>query len=249
MGKVVAHFRSHLQILSESERLVLFYVDNHIDQMENINLVQLANITKVSTTTVIRMCQKIGLEGYSEFKYILKELKGDSITYDKDFISSFIFQLTETINSVNTNDLQRMANIIKQAKSVFIVSVGLTKSIGEYATQRLIQTNKPTMHAYESHLIDLLPNLIKNNDVVIFISTSGKTNTLIDAAQKLRFTGANLFSLTNAADSKLSQLTNFNLSSSFKTQTFSGYDITPRTPLSMLVDLLIEKYLIEAIYK
>lgn len=243
MGKVIATFHSEMEQLSESEKLVLYYLDNHIDDIDALTLVKLAEATRVSTTTVIRMTHKLGLEGFSDLKYRLKQMnQPKTITYSS-FIQEYIPFLTETFDQIDPTRLKRMGNIIKQAPSIFIVSVGLTKTVGEYASQRLIQANKPAMHAYESHLIDLLPNLLKPNDVVIFISMSGETQTLIQSVKKLRFTGAQLFAFTNAADSTLSQLVHFNLSTAFPTESRSGYDITPRSPLFVLIDVLIEEYL------
>lgn len=243
MGKVIATFHNKIAHLSESEQHVLYYVDNHIDEMEKMTLVKLAEATLVSTTTVVRTCQKIGLDGFSDLKYQVKRLRDQPPMMYRSFLHDYLPYLTKTINQLDSNQLKRMGNIVNQAPSIFIVSVGLTKTVGEYASQRLIQANKPAMHAYESHLIDLLPNLLKPQDVVIFISMSGETQTLIQSVQKLRFTGAQLFAVTNAADSTLSQLVHFNLSTEFPTESRSGYDITPRSPLFILIDILIEEYL------
>lgn len=60
MGKVIATFHSEMEQLSESEKLVLYYLDNHIDDIDALTLVKLAEATRVSTTTVIRMTHKIG---------------------------------------------------------------------------------------------------------------------------------------------------------------------------------------------
>lgn len=243
MGKVIATFHDKIVHLSESEKLVLFFVDNHIDEMEDMTLVKLAEATLVSTTTVVRMCQKLGLDGFSDLKYQVKGMREQAPIVYTSFLHDYLPYLARTIEQIDANQLKRMGNIVKQAPSIFIVSVGLTKTVGEYASQRLIQANKPAMHAYESHLIDLLPNLLKPQDVVIFISMSGETQTLLQSVQKLRFTGAQLFAVTNAADSSLSQLVHFNLSTEFPTESRSGYDITPRSPLFILIDILIEEYL------
>jgi hypothetical protein len=40
-----------------------------------------------------------------------------------------------------------------------------------------MQVNKPTSYVYESHIIDLLPNMVQSNDLIVFISSSGETGT------------------------------------------------------------------------
>jgi RpiR family glv operon transcriptional regulator len=162
---------------------------------------------------------------------------------EKNVVRKYIYHLHELLDSIDHKQLERMAQAMLQAKMVVVVSVGLTKGLGEYIGKRLIQIHKQTMYVYESHIIDMLPNLLNDNDVVLFISMSGETQTLVKAAEKLRFTGARLFSVTNAGESTLSQLTHFNISTRMPTSSYSGYDITPRSPLVLLLDILIETYL------
>jgi RpiR family glv operon transcriptional regulator len=243
MGKVLERFAPKLNSLSDSEKHVVYYIDNHFQSAKQHNLVQLAQAVNVSTTTVVRTCKKLGLEGFAELSFILRSLDPDKGVKVDDLVTKYVRHLHESLDSIDHKQLERMAQIMLQAKMVVVVSVGLTKGLGEYIGKRLIQMQKQTMHVYESHIIDLLPNLLHDNDVVLFISMSGETQTLVKAAQKLRFTGARLFSVTNAVESTLSQLAHYNLSTRVPTSSYSGYDITPRTPLVLLLDILIETYM------
>ncbi|PZE21153.1 MurR/RpiR family transcriptional regulator [Paenibacillus xerothermodurans] len=243
MGQVVDRFGSSLNNLSDAEKHVLYYIDNHFEAAKKLNLVQMAEAVNVSTTTVIRTCKKLGLAGFSELSYILRSLDADNALDTDNLVMKYIHNLHESLDNIDHTQLERMAHAMLQAKMVVVVSVGLTKGLGEYIGKRLIQIHKQTMYVYESHIIDLLPNLLHDNDVVLFISMSGETQTLVKAAEKLRFTGARLFSVTNAAGSTLSQLTHFNISTRIPTSSYSGYDITSRSPLVLLLDILIETYL------
>jgi RpiR family glv operon transcriptional regulator len=243
MGQVLARFGTKLSDLSDSEKHVVYYIDNHFESAKKLNLVQLARAVSVSTTTVIRTCKKLGLDGFTELSYILRSLDINNALKKENLVRKYIHHLHELLDSIDHQQLERMAQTMLQAKMVVLVSVGLTKGLGEYVGKRLIQIQKQTMHVYESHIIDLLPNLLNNNDVVLFISMSGETQTLVKAAEKLRFTGARLFSVTNSAGSPLSQLTHYNISTRVPTSSFSGYDITPRSPLVLVLDILIETYM------
>jgi RpiR family glv operon transcriptional regulator len=243
MGQVLARFGAKLNDLSDSEKHVLYYIDNHFELAKKHNLIQMAQAVNVSTTTVIRACKKLGLNGFAELSYVLRSLDINNVLDEENMVTKYIYHLHELLDSIDHKQLERMAQAMLQAKMVVVVSVGLTKGLGEYIGKRLIQIHKQTMYVYESHIIDLLPNLLHDNDVVLFISMSGETQTLVKAAQKLRFTGAHLFSVTNAGGSTLSQLTHFDISTRVPTSSYSGYDITPRSPLVLLLDILIETYL------
>lgn len=71
MGKVAERFVEDITNLSDSEKYIFYYADNHIEQVKNITLTNLAEILNTSNTTIIRMCHKLGLQGFSEFKFIL----------------------------------------------------------------------------------------------------------------------------------------------------------------------------------
>lgn len=71
MGKVAERFVEDITSLSDSEKYVFYYIDNHMEQVKNMTLTSLAEILSTSNTTIIRMCHKLGLQGFSELKFIL----------------------------------------------------------------------------------------------------------------------------------------------------------------------------------
>ncbi|MBC1474580.1 MurR/RpiR family transcriptional regulator [Listeria grandensis] len=244
MGKVAERFVEDITNLSDSEKYVFYYADNHIEQVKNITLTNLAEILNTSNTTIIRMCHKLGLQGFSEFKFILASFSNQKKTRENGSLKEdYLAQLTQTIHAIDLPKMDYIATKILNASTVIVVSVGLTKMIGEYIGKRLIQVQKPTMYAYESHIIDLLPSFIKPNDVILFVSMSGDTKTLVQAAQKLEYSGCFMFAITNHGDSALSQLMDTNLSSDIPTVSYAGYDITSRSGLMIQADILLEVYL------
>ncbi|WNB92600.1 MurR/RpiR family transcriptional regulator [Bacillus sp. NEB1478] len=242
MGKFLDQFGNSLSNCTPTEKQVLYYIDQHLDKAKKLSLTEIAKVNNVSTTTIVRMSHKLGLEGFSELKYILKTIENQTLMndnpvdrYKDEFISAF--------ETINLNDLEKLSEKIKNAKRVMVVGVGLSKMMAEYFSKLLMQTNKQTHYTYESHMIDLLPNMVEPDDLIFFISSSGETKTLVQAAEKLTYKVVDTAAITNSSDSTLGKMVKTNLSMTVDRVKFAGYDITARSTLMLLIDLLFERYL------
>jgi DNA-binding MurR/RpiR family transcriptional regulator len=117
--------------------------------------------------------------------------------------------------------------------------------IGEYFSKLLMQVNKSTVYAYESHIIDLLSNKIDSNDMVIFISSSGETKTIVKVAEKLKFQNRQTAAITNTSDCTLAKLVSVSVSANAHPVQYAGYDLTARSYMMLLIDILFESYLLQ----
>ncbi|WP_417898716.1 MurR/RpiR family transcriptional regulator [Bacillus haimaensis] len=245
MGRVIERFGPAVPSLSHSEKHVLYYIDDHLDIAKNIPLTEMAEANNVSTTTIVRMCHKLGLEGFTELKYILKTLDQDHIPSDENIIKRHQQDLDSMLGQLSIDDINRITQLMVKADKIVIVAVGLSKMMGEYLSKLLMQVNKPTFYVYESHIIDLLSNMVGRDDLVIFVSSSGETQTILKIAEKLKYHQAPTAAITNTVDSKLNNLVSASLSANVERVTFSGYDLTARSTLLVLIDIIFESYLMQ----
>lgn len=243
MGRFLDHFGSRLADLTPTEKQVLYYIDNHIDEAKKHSLTELAKANNVSTTTIVRMSHKLGLEGFSELKYILKTIENQQMLLDDNPVDRYKEEFVTAFETIQMAELEKLSEKMVNAKRVIVVGVGLSKMMAEYFSKLLMQTNKQTHYTYESHMIDLLPNMVEPNDLAFFISSSGETKTLVQAAEKLKYKVVDTAAITNASDSALGKLVKTNLSMTVGRVQFAGYDITARSTLTLLIDLLFESYL------
>ncbi len=244
MGKVIERFAGNLQLLSHSEKHVLYFIENQLEVAKNQSLTKMAEQNNVSTTTIVRMCHKLGLEGFSELKYVLKTLDNDLIPSDKNIIDRHRQNLEWTFSQLNPDKIKQLTEQMIRSEKIVIVAVGLSKMIGEYFGKMLMQVNKPTIYVYESHIIDLLPNMVGRADLVFFISSSGETKTIVNIAEKLRYHQVSTAAITNTVDCSLNQIVSTSISANVAQVMFAGYDLTPRSTLLELIDILFESYFI-----
>ncbi|WP_251862224.1 MurR/RpiR family transcriptional regulator [Clostridium sp. Marseille-Q2269] len=244
MGKLLTKFQNKLPSLSYSEKHVFYYIDNNLNLAKTQSLTKMAEVNSVSTTTIIRMCHKLDLLGFSELKYIIKSINQDNLSKNENIIKSIVTDINSTAENINHDDLNELIKMIDRSEKIIIVAVGLTKTIGEYFSKLLMQFNKNSIYIYESHIIDLLPNTLHYKDLVIFISNSGKTQTLISIAEKLSFGNFKTACIVNSPNSPLANLSRLSISGEVEKNEFKGYDITPRSSLVFLIDIIYNSYIL-----
>lgn len=244
MGILIEHFGNRITELSESEKNIFYDLDNSPELVNRLNLTDLATKLTTSNSTIIRLAQRLGFRGYSQFKYELARLlKETTYINEKDLLSQYQSFFQNTLNDITLESLEFFAYQISKATNLFIVGVGLTKPIAEYMSKRLYQINKPSMYIYESHMLDLLPQLIKQDGLVIFISMSGETNSLLISAKKVKQINGKVLSITNSRSNSLNNIALSSISSGIPTNVYHNYDITSRAFLMINIDLILELYL------
>lgn len=63
---------NHLRELSQTDLIVWRYISNHRKECCYVSIYDLADACNVSRTTVLRFAKKLGLDGFSDLKMILK---------------------------------------------------------------------------------------------------------------------------------------------------------------------------------
>lgn len=130
---------------TKSFRLLANYIEAHTVEIAFLSIQELSSRTKVSTTTIHRFCQEIGLTGYADFqKEIQKEIRerynDESSRVDADHGSQSIFaaqcssniQVLQEIRASDTQmteNLNRAAQLLIGARRVYVIGLE-----GDYAS-------------------------------------------------------------------------------------------------------------------
>lgn len=243
MSKLLNRFANDLPKLSHAEKHVFYYIESNIEEAKKQSLTEMAEVNNVSTTTIVRMCNKLGLSGFSELKYILKDIEQNNVSSESSLLDNIKNNINLTLSNLNFETLHSLIRLMISSKKIVVVAVGLSKTIGEYFSKLLMQINKNTLYVYESHIIDLLPGMINWDDLVIFISNSGETKTLLSIAEKLSYRNYKTAAIVNAADSTLSRHVTLSINAHSNKSEYRGYDITPRSTLLLLIDIIFGMFL------
>ncbi|MBT0133293.1 MurR/RpiR family transcriptional regulator [Listeria seeligeri] len=198
-------FAKDIELLSLAEKQVFFYIDNHVTNIEQLTLVSLAEETNVSTTTVIRMCHKLKLSGFSELKFLLSAPKKEKKNSPKDFSITFLENIQLGIQQLPIDQIELLATRILHAPKIYIACLGMTKILGEYFSKNLVTSKKNVVFTYDSFIIDILPQIVERDDLIIIISESGNTASTLSLAEHLKYNLSNVVALVNNPNAQIAQ--------------------------------------------
>lgn len=147
--------------LNDLEKQIVEYINNNIHQLKSIGIRQMAKDNFTSTSTIYKLCDKFGFEGYSDMIYHLTSTKDQFISDDSQY----------------QEHKEKFLSLISGDKLIIIFGLGFSTPIAEYMHQRL------TIKGYRSLCVvhmEMFQNLLDLDAVFIVISHSGKTLHLME---------------------------------------------------------------------
>ncbi|MDR0297521.1 MAG: MurR/RpiR family transcriptional regulator [Streptococcaceae bacterium] len=242
MGIILESFLNNTSSLTKTELQLLTKIDNNPELSIEYNLIELAEKFFTSKTELIRMAQKLGFSGFSEFKFKIKSLVLLENTDNSNFISSLRDWVSAFPDLEDAKNIKYFIQKIHKADTVYITAVGVTKPLAEYFSKKLIGFDKRAVYIHEDPFLDLLPNLLRPNDIVIYLSVSGDVDILVNSAKKVNSLQQDPLAITGVRSSKLGRTVKRNISVKSSMSYYHGYDISSRAYLMIIIDTILEHY-------
>lgn len=152
--------------LNNLEKQIVEYMQNHISELKSIGIRQMAKDNYTSTSTIYKLCNKFGFEGYSDMIYHLTSTKDNTIDFSKKYN-----EYKQAFTSL----------VCDQSKRIIVYGLGFSFSVAEYIQQRL------TLLGYQALCVvhmEMLSDLFNEDTILIVISYSGQTPRLNELVQK-----------------------------------------------------------------
>lgn len=231
--------------LNDNDLIIWRYIKEHRDSCCRIAIDALAKACNVSRTTVSRFTQKLGFQGFREFKLHLKqesEIEEIEAGSETDRVcESYI----HSIRSLQQTDLSDLCGLIAGAKRLFVFGTGETQlAAGQMLKRVFLSARRFVVVLHGKTELYLAMEEMGTKDLMIFISLSGETEPAVSAAKTLRAGGIPTLSVTALRDNTLSRLCNRNLY--IPLETVQGRGLAPTeicAPYFHLIEILYMKYL------
>lgn len=132
--------------LTRAEYRVLAHLTEHPLLVGNITVRELAQATFVSTATIMRLCQKLGFSGFSEFIWHCKQLLTETPYIAAQaqqrpelpaLFSQFIANYQHTFQWVTQEKRAQFSTLLRQKESFFLYGAGFSYLFAEYLTKKL----------------------------------------------------------------------------------------------------------------
>ncbi|WP_050635481.1 MurR/RpiR family transcriptional regulator [Candidatus Stoquefichus sp. SB1] len=213
---------------SDSEKEIARYILNHGDDVLSMSVKQLAQHTYTSPATIVRLCKKIGLDGYNDFKIKYSaELQYDlhhtdridvNFPFDKEDSYPIICHklatlsqevIADTIKLIDFQQLEHIIDLIYQYPTIDIYGSG-NSLLAAMSFQHKMMRISRDVNLRVLHGEQIFMSYNTNHDrIAMIISYSGETNEVIQIAQTLKEKKTPLIVLTSIGDNRLSHYADY----------------------------------------
>ena len=207
---------------TSAERKVATYVLENPQEITGLTVHQLAEKCGVASSAVIRFCKTIQLQGFSELKIEMARELGSKREEQKNTVPAVepgsgtegvvrkVFQsgmdtLQDTLDKLDFSKIEKMSQILVNAKHIFIFGLGTSSTVVLDAQYRLSQLGLWATACTDILLMGVTGANLEKGDVVLAISHSGRTKAVVDAVRLAKKKGATILAITSFTDSFLYQ--------------------------------------------
>lgn len=216
--------------LTPSEKHIVEYIFANLNEIVNIGIVELAELTCTSTATVMRLCKKVSKESYIDFRMelsyelmrynqnsILKTAQTPVDQYDSldDIVVKVANQNAKSIlDTISTNTTENIAAVVTamaQAKRIDFYGMGPSHIVALDAQIKCMRLSIPS-GAFSDRISMMLNAKAYTEDALAFIiSYTGKTTEMLEVARELVRVGSSTVSITSVKSNDLVELCTYNL--------------------------------------
>lgn len=210
--------------LTSTEQGIVNYILTYPEELEKISSRQLAELTYTSPATVVRICQKLGFSGYSEFKIkYLQEVnqtpRMDQINRTNPITSEDslhrivnkvaaleITAIEQTKKGIDLDQLNRVSELLNQATCIDFYAFDNNLHLAKNACSHFLYAGKQAVIHDSSNAQFMQAFASVEGHVAIIISRTGGNPMLYRIANVLRERKIPLLVLTESRHSSLAKI-------------------------------------------
>ncbi|HEV3156402.1 MAG TPA: MurR/RpiR family transcriptional regulator [Candidatus Baltobacteraceae bacterium] len=243
---------SAFENLRPAEQRVAEFIRKNPEELILLTVTELAEQTKTSESTVVRLCQKIQYKGYQEFKIMLaRDLVGPTETVYEDIkaddslakLKTKVFAanaqaLKDTLEILSEDDLERAVEALAKARRIEIYGIGGSASLAQDAYHKFMKLGIPTIAMSDGDMMAMSSSLLTSDDVVIGISHTGASKNVCDAMERAQAAGATTICITHRATSPITKFSKISLFTAAKETAFGSGAMSSRIAQLSIIDTL-----------
>ncbi|MBB5888555.1 MurR/RpiR family transcriptional regulator [Lactovum miscens] len=238
--------------LSETEFFCWNFIQDNLSKISHMTISKVAEEAHVSISTVNRTLNKMGYDGYSDFKHTVKSSKNYPINgFSNEVNEAFLkneTEITRTINQLSVEEIENAIRLINRHENITLIAMGLSTTVSQEMMAKLQLFGKRVTRYDDPEFMKYHAGKMNKTDLVIVISISGETPELVDTISIAKAKGTEILALTANPLSSIARAADINISaykSKVKELNF-GLDVASRIPLQIVNRILIDAF---AIYK
>lgn len=193
----------------QEKAIIEFIRSSEIRDLILLSITEFAERVGVGDATVLRFCRKMGLKGYSEFRFLLSQSQG-SLTQragnDADEIfEDMVMALKSTHEVLDEAQIKKAAEIILKAEHVFAFGSGNSGAAAQELSNKVLRLGVNCVYRADAHFQLIAASLMTEKDALVLFSVSGSTQDMLELAKSASKQGTPLIIVTNYLKSPLAK--------------------------------------------
>ncbi len=216
--KVYLDYANDKDLNPSEENILLFLIRSKFEN-KTLSIRKAANELFVSTTSIIRLCKKLGFSGYSEFSYHLALKVKRSLSLDSEAgtvegidlpldtaVSEFIENYQATLDAIDQASIQELLDELKRHSMIYFYGAGFSTLFSNYMAKRLELFGYYVSNSTTSDSRAIFFNNIQKYSLLIIFSRSGETEKVMEKVEIAKEEGLKTILFTGNPDSTTAQM-------------------------------------------
>ncbi|QLB40739.1 MurR/RpiR family transcriptional regulator [Mannheimia pernigra] len=255
-GKILNTISALQNSLTKTEKKIATVILSQPELLSQCSLSDVAKYLDVGEATFIRFCRTLGFKGYTDFKLELaielatqhqdKQLLLDTDVSEADTSKDIANKLknsldsviSETINLLDFDVLEKVVQELRQAKRIFLFGVGSSGLTAEDAKHKLMRIGLQTDSVTNNHFMYMQAALVQEGDLVIGISHSGYSEEVVKSLRFSRANKAKTVAITHNLRSPVTEEANYVLINGNRQGHMQGDSIGTKMSQLFVLDLI-----------
>ncbi|HEX7002701.1 MAG TPA: MurR/RpiR family transcriptional regulator [Trueperaceae bacterium] len=251
--QILRKLESARSAVGPARQKVIDFVLRHPEDVIFLSITELAQQALVSEATIVRLFQEMHYRGYQDFKIRLsRELSGDHQQLDhnidegdrpsqvlRSLVNLSVDTLRSTVQIVDENALAAVVDALAQAKRIEFLGVGGSGAVAQDAYHKFLRLGIPVNAVSDGHNAAQVCAVLVPGDVAVFVSHSGSTKDILEAAQLAKEAGATVVAVTRYGRSPLTRIADLSLHTLSAETRYRSEAISSRIAQLVLIDTLM----------
>lgn len=177
----IERLKAGLGSFTQAEEAAARYFIEHPSSVVNKTIAAVAKEAGLTTTGIMRMCQRVGYSGYAEFRFSMnrhlishgadEEETESSIDHLADAYAAY---LRKTTDSLDREQLQRIAHLILEARHISMWGCNRTYESVKQLSLRLFRIGVFNQTTCDTQIMDDVSSILGEGDLCIVMSMNGR---------------------------------------------------------------------------
>ena len=224
-NNILGRIKSVLDDLPNSERKIGEYILKNPEETIKMTTAQLGIAADSNSTAVIRLCNRIGVNGFTKLKVNLSaeivsvdesgyaeiEAEEKISTIKSKLLANAFKSMEETISLMNEFDSERVVELIEAASIVYVYGVGNSRIIAENMVQKWSKVGKVFICPTDNHQLVSMLGAAPKNALFFGISNSGETREIVELIKLAKKNSIKTVGLTQFGQNSLANKADYTI--------------------------------------